>query len=387
MPQFGQAIPAREQAILVDGTDDDDVVREMASLRRGASPSSRSTRYVDCVVAAAVDNLGRASPSSRTSMWYVRTRARNAASSRLNSRAAHPPARRFIADRAGYSITMSMMCFSDCDVIGRSQARSGRGRRTGGAGSRRFLGDRALSSAGWIRSLCRWRWRDRPSITLHMFHLFAHRVYANRRSGACPRRRWCRTPRGPGISAITRRFRQIPTSTLRRLCARAAHGNPVVSHTVSGGPGGRLWPARDRMAHDWIAVRGARVHNLRNVDVDLPRDRLVVITGPLRVRQVVAGVRHHLRRGPAPLRRVALGLRPAVPRADGEAGRRPDRGPLAGDLHRAEDHRLQPALDRRHGHRDLRLPPPALRQHRRRRTARTATARSRRSRSSASWTW
>jgi excinuclease ABC subunit A len=33
------------------------------------------------------------------------------------------------------------------------------------------------------------------------------------------------------------------------------------------------------MAHGWIAVRGARVHNLRNVDVDLPRDRLVVITG------------------------------------------------------------------------------------------------------------
>ena len=33
------------------------------------------------------------------------------------------------------------------------------------------------------------------------------------------------------------------------------------------------------MAHGWIAVRGARVHNLRNVDVDLPRNRLVVITG------------------------------------------------------------------------------------------------------------
>jgi excinuclease ABC subunit A len=33
------------------------------------------------------------------------------------------------------------------------------------------------------------------------------------------------------------------------------------------------------MAHDWIAVRGARVHNLRNIDVELPRDRLVVITG------------------------------------------------------------------------------------------------------------
>ena len=28
-----------------------------------------------------------------------------------------------------------------------------------------------------------------------------------------------------------------------------------------------------------IAIRGARTHNLKNIDLDLPRDRMIVITG------------------------------------------------------------------------------------------------------------
>ena len=114
-----------------------------------------------------------------------------------------------------------------------------------------------------------------------------------------------------------------------------------------------------------ITVRGAREHNLKNVDLTIPRDKLVVFTGLVRLRQILAGVRHDLRRGPAALCRVAIGLCAPVPRDDAEARRRSDRRALAGDRDRAEDDLEEPALDRRHGHRDPRLhaPPVGARRH------------------------
>ena len=92
-----------------------------------------------------------------------------------------------------------------------------------------------------------------------------------------------------------------------------------------------------------------------------PAQRADRLHRALGVGEELARVRHDLRGGAAPLRRVALLLRPAVPRPDGEARRRLHRGALAGDLDRPEVHLPQPPVDGRDHHRDLRLPPGAVR--------------------------
>ena len=122
--------------------------------------------------------------------------------------------------------------------------------------------------------------------------------------------------------------------------------------------------ARPR-ARTTIAVQGARVHNLKNISVEIPRDQPRRRHRALGLGQVEPGVRHDLRRGAAALHGVAVELRQAVRRAGGQAGRRLRLRPVAGDLHRAEDDRQQPALDRRHDDRHRQLPEPALRHHRR----------------------
>ncbi|HXI28874.1 MAG TPA: hypothetical protein VNG89_10630, partial [Vicinamibacterales bacterium] len=41
----------------------------------------------------------------------------------------------------------------------------------------------------------------------------------------------------------------------------------------------RRTPTRRPAARTTIAVQGARVHNLKNISVEIPRDSLVVVTG------------------------------------------------------------------------------------------------------------
>ncbi len=75
-------------------------------------------------------------------------------------------------------------------------------------------------------------------------------------------------------------------------------------------------------SHLEIIIRGAAQHNLQRIDVDVPRDKMSVFCGPSGIGQELAGDGHAVCRGPAAVRRIAVGLRPAVPRPDAQAAGR-----------------------------------------------------------------
>ena len=114
-----------------------------------------------------------------------------------------------------------------------------------------------------------------------------------------------------------------------------------------------------------IIVRGAREHNLRNISLELPRDKLIVFTGLSGSGKSSLAFDTIYAEGQRRYVESLSRLRPPVPRADGQARRRLHRRAVAGDLDRPEVGVAQPAVDGRHHHRGLRLPPAAVRPHRR----------------------
>ena len=87
---------------------------------------------------------------------------------------------------------------------------------------------------------------------------------------------------------------------------------------------------------DKIIVKGAREHNLKNIDVELPRDKLIVITGLSGSGKSSLAFDTIYAEGQRRYVESLSRLRAPVPRADGQARHRLDRGAVAGHLHRAE---------------------------------------------------
>ena len=124
------------------------------------------------------------------------------------------------------------------------------------------------------------------------------------------------------------------------------------------------------MANDRIVIRGAREHNLKNIDVEIPRDQLVVITGlsgsgksSLAFDTIYAeGQRRYVESLSAYARQFLEQME--KPDVDSIEGLSP-----AISIEQKTTSQ-EPALDGRHRHRDLRLPAPALRAGRHARTAR-----------------
>ena len=112
-----------------------------------------------------------------------------------------------------------------------------------------------------------------------------------RRPGGARRGRRAGPPPGRLVPAVARDVLRAepaasrPRRALGRRCRRGRGRAEDASGRASGSPRGCVRAERRQewivttMASDRIVIRGAREHNLKNVDLEIPRDRLVVITG------------------------------------------------------------------------------------------------------------
>ena len=116
---------------------------------------------------------------------------------------------------------------------------------------------------------------------------------------------------------------------------------------------------------DSIFIKGARENNLKNIDLEIPRDKLVVFTGlsgsgksSLAFDTIYAEGQRRYVESLSSYARMFLGQmdKPDVDYIEGLSPRH---------KHRPEDHEPQPALHRGHGDGGIRLPAPPLGAHRR----------------------
>ena len=114
------------------------------------------------------------------------------------------------------------------------------------------------------------------------------------------------------------------------------------------------------MTQDKIIVRGAREHNLKNINVEIPRNRLVVITGlsgsgksSLAFDTIFAEGQRRYVESLSSYARQFLGLmeKPDVDQIEGLS-------PAVSIDQKSVSH--NPALDGRYSHRNLRLPSPVV---------------------------
>ncbi len=115
------------------------------------------------------------------------------------------------------------------------------------------------------------------------------------------------------------------------------------------------------MGQNAIVIKGAREHNLKDIDLIIPRDELVVITGlsgsgksSLAFDTMYAEGQRRYVESLSSYARMFLGQ---MSKPDLDQHRRP----VTGRFNRPEDHEQEPAFHRGHHHRNIRLPAPAVR--------------------------